>query len=284
MKVERKNVIQILSVIMIIALLIGIYTRTYNEKNIDNTEQTEIKIDNTVESKEIETVEAVNINDSNVESNSKIATLSDNSIENTTTYSFKDSTVEESKYVVYTLARVINPKDDSSNQKYRCVINKNETGSETGLVDIIIGENTVPYIDNLAIEDRDKSIAEYEAEIKVNNAGEWLYINKYYTIEFDEIINGEIREINVTTIGPATENDIENWKQGRTLNSTFLKDMETIKKSNPAEIYLEICNNYQYTWTFEQIEAFKAYVESLDEENKNKWLEAYDTIDITIGY
>lgn len=284
MKVERKNVIQILSVIMIIALLIGIYTKTYNEKNIDNTEQTEIKIDNTVESKEIETVEAVNINDSNVESNSKIATLSDNSIENTTTYSFKDSTVEESKYVVYTLARVINPKDDSSNQKYRCVINKNETGSETGLVDIIIGENTVPYIDNLAIEDRDKSIAEYEAEIKVNNAGEWLYINKYYTIEFDEIINGEIREINVTTIGPATENDIENWKQGRTLNSTFLKDMETIKKSNPAEIYLEICNNYQYTWTFEQIEAFKAYVESLDEENKNKWLEAYDTIDITIGY
>ena len=284
MKVERKNVIQILSVIMIIALLIGIYTKTYNEKNIDNTEQTEIKIDNTVESKEIETVEAVNINDSNVESNSKIATLSDNSIENTTTYSFKDSTVEESKYVVYTLARVINPKDDSSNQKYRCVINKKETGSETGLVDIIIGENTVPYIDNLAIEDRDKFIAEYEAEIKVNNAGEWLYINKYYTIEFDEIINGEIREINVTTIGPATENDIENWKQGRTLNSTFLKDMETIKKSNPAEIYLEICNNYQYTWTFEQIEAFKAYVESLDEENKNKWLEAYDTIDITIGY
>ena len=284
MKVERKNVIQILSVIMIIALLIGIYTKTYNEKNIDNTEQTEIKIDNTVESKEIETVEAVNINDSNVESNSKIATLSDNSIENTTTYSFKDSTVEESKYVVYTLARVINPKDDSSNQKYRCVINKNETGSETGLVDIIIGENTVPYIDNLAIEDRDKFIAEYEAEIKVNNAGEWLYINKYYTIEFDEIINGEIREINVTTIGPATENDIENWKQGRTLNSTFLKDMEAIKKSNPAEIYLEICNNYQYTWTFEQIEAFKAYVESLDEENKNKWLEAYDTIDITIGY
>lgn len=284
MKVERKNVIQILSVIMIIALLIGIYTKTYNEKNIDNTEQTEIKIDNTVESKEIETVEAVNINDSNVESNSKIATLSDNSIENTTTYSSKDSTVEESKYVVYTLARVINPKDDSSNQKYRCVINKNETGSETGLVDIIIGENTVPYIDNLAIEDRDKFIAEYEAEIKVNNAGEWLYINKYYTIEFDEIINGEIREINVTTIGPATENDIENWKQGRTLNSTFLKDMETIKKSNPAEIYLEICNNYQYTWTFEQIEAFKAYVESLDEENKNKWLEAYDTIDITIGY
>lgn len=284
MKVERKNVIQILSVIMIIALLIGIYTKTYNEKNIDNTEQTEIKIDNTVESKEIETVEAVNINDSNVESNSKIATLSDNSIENTTTYSFKDSTVEESKYVVYTLARVINPKDDSSNQKYRCVMNKNETGSETGLVDIIIGENTVPYIDNLAIEDRDKFIDEYEAEIKVNNAGEWLYINKYYTIEFDEIINGEIREINVTTIGPATENDIENWKQGRTLNSTFLKDMETIKKSNPAEIYLEICNNYQYTWTFEQIEAFKAYVESLDEENKNKWLEAYDTIDITIGY
>lgn len=284
MKVERKNVIQILSVIMIIALLIGIYTKTYNEKNIDNTEQTEIKIDNTVESKEIETVEAVNINDSNVESNSKIATLSDNSIENTTTYSFKDNTVEENKYVVYTLARVINPKDDSSNQKYRCVINKNETGSETGLVDIIIGENTVPYIDSLAIEDRDKFIAEYEAEIKVNNAGEWLYINKYYTIEFDEIINGEIREINVTTIGPATENDIENWKQGRTLNSTFLKDMETIKKSNPAEIYLEICNNYQYTWTFEQIEAFKAYVESLDEENKNKWLEAYDTIDITIGY
>ena len=142
MKVERKNVIQILSVIMIIALLIGIYTKTYNEKNIDNTEQTEIKIDNTVESKEIETVEAVNINDSNVESNSKIATLSDNSIENTTTYSFKDNTVEENKYVVYTLARVINPKDDSSNQKYRCIINKNETGSETGLVDIIVGENT----------------------------------------------------------------------------------------------------------------------------------------------
>ena len=279
MKVERKNVFQILSVILFLALLIGVIVNKDNLKVTNNAKIEEVNNEVVEEAAVAEVAEIPNGEDT---TEVKIGSpkmversLSSNEI-------VEDTGENTNRYVVYTIARVINPKDTSTNQKYRCIINKNETGAETGLVDIIIGENTSPILEDES--NKENIIDEYRAEIKVNNAGEWIFAHEYYIIEFSEIIDNEIREVVVTDIGIASEQDIENWKQGRSLNSTFLSDMETIKKSEPAEIYDDICNNYQYTWTFEQIEAFKAYVESLDDENKDKWIEAYTELDITIGY
>lgn len=191
------------------------------------------------------------------------------------------NTEDDDNYVVYIIARVVNPKDTSGDQKFRCVINKNEQGAETGLVDIILDANTVPMIN----PDTDMNVDEYIADVKVNHAGEWLYTGNYYEIKFTNIDKSkELSEIRLDAIGSADDTAISNWKQGRSLNSTFLADMATIKQSEPSDVYDDICYKLQYTWTFEQIEAFKAYVESLDEESKNKWMLASSELDITIGY
>lgn len=197
-----------------------------------------------------------------------------------------DREENSNEYVIYTLALVIDPDNVTDNQRFRCVINKNEAGAKAGLVDIVVDSTTLPLI---APSGTEKTVEEYKADVKVNHYGEWLYTGKYYAVRFDEGEALDIKGTNVErfrakSIGLATDADIENWKQGRALNSTFLADMEVIKKSEPLDIYDEICNEYQYTWTFEQIEAFRAYVESLDETNKNKWTSAAAELDLTLGY
>lgn len=260
---NNKNIIKFFVLIIFLGLLIGVAVRNSNNK---------------ISKDEVYRLEKEAVAEINTVSSNEVATVAAKTTEDT-----KEDPIEH-RYVVYTLARVINPKDTSSDQKYRCIINKNEKGSYTGLVDIIVTADTLPELSE--VTDKESVISNYEAEIKVNNAGEWLYVHDYYVIDFDSLDNSTsgIKEIKVKSIGHADDTYINEWKDGRALNSTFIKDMETIKKVEPVDVYRDICTNYQYTWTFEQLEAFKAYVESLDEDSKNKWLEAYNETDITLGY
>lgn len=275
MEIKNKNILQTLVVILFLGLFIGVAIKdkgTSEEVQNTNTQQLRTVDEQSLEVEESieEPVSNYNINEQTVSGNS----IADNNV------IYKQE--EDNNYVVYILARVINPKDTSEDQKFRCVINKNEEEAETGLIDIIIDSNTLPLLS----EDSDINIEEYKADIKVNNAGEWLYVGNYYEIMFDEItlLESGAKEVRLKAVGPADENAVNSWKQGRALNSTFLNDMDIIKQSEPAEIYPEICYTYQYTWTFEQIEAFKAYVESLNDEAKSKWMKAASELDLSLGY
>lgn len=254
MNSKIKNIIKALAVVVFLALVI---TLAINEKK-KSTEKS---------------IETINLEENHLESRS----INLDNIEQS----------QNEKYVVYVLARVINTKElDNKNQKYRCIINKEEKGAYTGLVDIVLNSDTIPEIEDQVTDDeKEKIIEEYKADVKVNNTGEWLYINNYYVIEFNEIeTSGDINEIKVLKIIPATEAYINEWKQGRILNSTFIEDMEIIKKSNPSDVYTNICNKMQYTWTFEQIETFKAYIEMLDNSDKEEWNTVISESTLKLGY
>lgn len=275
MEIKNKNILQALVVILFLGLFIGVVIKDKGtSEEVQNTNTQQLR---TVAEKSLDVEENIEEPVSNY--NISEQTVSGNNIANNNVIYKQEG---DNNYVVYILARVINPKDTSEDQKFRCVINKNEEEAETGLIDIIIDSNTLPLLS----EDSDINIEEYKADIKVNNAGEWLYVGNYYEIMFDEItlLESGTKEVRLKAVGPADENAVNSWKQGRALNSTFLNDMDIIKQSEPAEIYPEICYTYQYTWTFEQIEAFKAYVESLNDEAKSKWMKAASELDLSLGY
>ena len=281
-------------ILWLTALLVIIITASvYNAKSV-KSDKVQPKTTEVIEEIEYNEdrinaeIDITNVNTQDDNASSSFQSISENSInkEQEQSVDVIDREENSNEYVVYTLALVIDPDNITDNQRFRCVINKNEPGSKSGLVDIVVDGATLPLI---APSGTEKTVEEYKADIKVNHYGEWLYTGKYYVVRIDESKTLDAKGTNIErfrakSIGLATDADIENWKQGRALNSTFLTDMEVIKKSEPLDIYDEICNEYQYTWTFEQIEAFKAYVESLDETNKNKWLSAAEELDLTLGY
>lgn len=195
-----------------------------------------------------------------------------------------------------------NPEDS---EYIICIIRKNDLGDST-TYDIVsntiaknhyIGSMTLKFDsvllpdaeiseDNTVTENNEQTETTEQAETNINSTDvKNLELGKYYVVTTAvEIEQGPI--ITINNIREADEYEVKNFEKGRVQNSTFTTDFEQLKLMEPKEA-LEKSLTLQYTWSFEQIEVFKAYVESKkaeSEESKVIWEEAEKEIDLDLGY
>ena len=136
--------------------------------------------------------------------------------------------------------------------------------------------------DNSVKTEETESVEETETDkLDVKN----LELGKYYLVSTNvDIEKGPI--LTASDIREADEYEVKNFESGRIQNSTFTTDFEQLKLMDPKEA-LEKSLTLQYTWSFEQIEIFKAYVEGKkaeSEEIKKSWEDAEKEIDLDLGY
>ena len=204
--------------------------------------------------------------------------------------------------------RLINEANPDKNEYIICVIRKNnlDNGVNYDIVSNTIAKNhyiglvTLKMDNGLIVDaeitedntvktdeetDVDENISieivEEYAGVDVNN----LELGKYYfVVASKDIEKGPV--LTISSIRDASEYEIKNFELGRIQNSTFTTDFEQLKLMEPKEA-LEKSLTMQYTWSFEQIEIFKAYIESekaTSEELKKVWEEAEKEIDLDLGY
>lgn len=239
----------------------------------ENTEALEDKVENNTEN--IVTM-SLGENAESVSSNSIEAELSEEE------HKITDANPEDNEYIIC----VVRKNDLGDSTTYDIVSNTIAKNHYIGLMTLKFDESLVADAeiseDNSVKTEETESVEETETDkLDVKN----LELGKYYLVSTNvDIEKGPI--LTASDIREADEYEVKNFESGRIQNSTFTTDFEQLKLMEPKEA-LEKSLTLQYTWSFEQIEIFKAYVEGKkaeSEEIKKSWEDAEKEIDLDLGY
>lgn len=238
--------------------------------------QQDIVEDNSLE--QTETVETKSVNEENTEA------VED--IESTENVSDVDS--EHSQYTVY----IINKSTDEYGTIYSAVTTDSDTETHyLGEIDLIVGDNAVKLDNNKSTESIEgtENIEDIEGTeaVEGTDLSTIFETGKYYVVTIDDMMTMSLPpQVVVLEYREATDDEINKFNENRSKNSTFKEDFERIKGEEPEYAYGDALRS-QYTWSYEQIEVFKAWIEEQKQtssELKETWESIENNTDAVLGY
>ena len=223
--------------------------------------------DNSLE--QAETVETESVNEEN--------TGAVEDIESTENVYDIDS--EHSQYTVY----IINKSTDEYGTIYSAVTTDSDTETHyLGEIDLVVGDNVVKLDNNENTENIEGTEAVEETDLNTI-----FETGKYYVVTIDDMMTMSLPpQVVVLEYREATSNEIDKFNENRSKNSTFKEDFERIKGEEPEYAYGDALRS-QYTWSYEQIEVFKAWIEEQKQtsnELKETWESIENNTDAVLGY